>query len=125
MGDRGNIVVQEAEGKRVYFYTHWRGSDIGPVVTKALFKGRKRWDDPAYLGRIVFCELISQDGSNGTTGFGISAAVCDNSHPILVVDCERQVVRFENENGTPDTDIQESTFEEWANKVHPGPEIDG
>lgn len=114
MGDRGNIVVQETEGKRVYLYTHWKGSQIGGVVAKALAK-KKRWDDAPYLARIIFCELIDVEGDiKGEAGYGISAGICDNEYPILVVDVEKQVVRFEDELGVPEANSNVHSFEAWA-----------
>lgn len=105
MGDRGNIVVQEAPGKRVYFYTHWRGSEITAIARKALAR-KQRWTDAAYLGRIVFAQMMEGGGAaytlerlRGETSFGISTGLCDNGYPILVIDVESQTVWYENEEG--------------------------
>ncbi len=87
MGDRGNIKV----GK-VYLYTHWGGSEIKQILKNALSK-KLRWDDEAYLTRIIFCEMIKEDVS-GETGFGISTEICDNDNVILEVDVENQEVKF-------------------------------
>lgn len=112
MGDRGNIVVQEKEGKRVYFYTHWKGSQIGAVVAAALGR-HERWTDAPYLARIIFCELIGGD-TEGETGYGISAGIGDNSYPILVVDVEKQVVRFEDELGAAEANSNVHSFDAWV-----------
>ena len=96
MGDRGNIVVVN-RGKRIYLYTHWRGSDIVNIAKRALGR-HQRWSDPAYLTRIIFCEMIDGD-VKGETGYGISTELGDNSHPILVVDCDKQEVYFEKGDG--------------------------
>lgn len=94
MGDRANVAVQE-NGKRVYFYTHWDGVAMPSVVQAALQRGKSRWHDPSYLARIVFCEMVRHAHFDDTTGFGISAEPGDNSYPFIVVDCDKQEVRFE------------------------------
>jgi hypothetical protein len=97
MGDHGNIVVQESTEHRVYLYGHWSGYDMPEILRAALVRGNGRWNDPQYLARIIFCELVKND-PNGTTGYGISARVHDNEYPIIVVDCEKQEIRLEAES---------------------------
>lgn len=93
MGDRGNIVIRQGKNTNmddVWFYTHWSGCEIKDTVRKALSK-EERWDDRAYLARIVFCELVKDD-AGGLTGFGISTKIGDNEYDILVVDVPGQRV---------------------------------
>lgn len=112
MGDRGNIVIQEKPGKRVYLYTHWTGSGITETAKKAL-KRKERWNDPAYLARIVF-DTLTEDAVSKETGFGISTGLCDNEYPILVIGVDTQWVWYENEDGTVDTTIPRQTFSEFT-----------
>lgn len=95
MGDRGNIRVRY-EGHDdvfVHFYTHWRGSALPQTLHAALAK-RWRWDDPAYLARIVFCEMVrGYEGSE--TGYGIGLGILDNEHPIVTVDTKERRVEVE------------------------------
>jgi hypothetical protein len=106
MGERGNICVKQAQGQ-VWFYTHWRGHEIKTVVQNAL-KKKERWDDGEYLARIIFDELRGDD--SGTTGFGISTCMGDNSYPIVLVDCVKKAVFIVNEDqiflGQPPDRIQ-------------------
>lgn len=96
MGDRGNIAIQEAENDRIYLYTHWRGSELPEVVQAALRK-RQRWDDTAYLTRIVFNQL--QDGDRNETGYGISTSIQDNERLIVLIDTKTQTVSYTEEDG--------------------------
>jgi len=92
MGDRANVAIELfPNGERIYFYTHWNGTDLPEVVRKALAR-RQRWDDPSYLARIIFSEMI--DGNvKSETGFGISTqAAADAQHPVLVVNVPTQEV---------------------------------
>lgn len=104
MGDRANVfLLQESdakgENKGLYFYTHWDGYKLPVVVQSALKKGQKRWDDPPYLARVIFCEMVSRKPSE-LTGYGISIYICDNDgHPILVIDSTKERVLFCKEEG--------------------------
>lgn len=91
MGDRGNVYVHDGDKPGVYLYTHWAGSELAETVQTALRK-RWRWDDAAYLARIIFCEMVKESPMD-ETGYGISTGICDNEHPIIDVDTEAQKVR--------------------------------
>jgi len=89
MGDRGNIVIRD-QGGEVFFYTHWGGRNRKETLREALAK-QLRWDDGAYLARIIFCAMVKGQ-EDEETGFGISTYMCDNSYPLLVVDVDEQNV---------------------------------
>jgi hypothetical protein len=116
MGDRGNIFIKYDEYNGIYFYTHWRGSEIRNVVKAALSK-RERWDDDSYLARIIFDELTGLDG--GSTGYGISPYLQDYNHPTVIVDIDNQCVYSCNPGDEYDVNIHNAidiqTFEELVN----------
>jgi hypothetical protein len=87
MGDRANVKIAG-----VHLYTHWGGSAL-PFVVRDSLKKKWRWEDETYLARIIFCDMI-RGQEDGETGFGISAQMCDNEHPILHINCENQEVHF-------------------------------
>ncbi len=91
MGDRANIIVKENKGS-IHLYTHWQGYRIREILAAALDRGRSRWDDTAYLIRIIFCEMISGENADETTGFGISTDHCEPGND-LWVDPEHETVR--------------------------------
>lgn len=98
MGDRGNIVILDENGKPgIYLYTHWNGSGIGSILQRALSR-KQRWDDPSYLTRIIFCEMVKGEESGGT-GYGISTIPPDNEHAFLSVDINARSVYLRPENG--------------------------
>jgi len=119
MGDRGNITIRQDQAlDRIFLYTHWGGSEIGSVLQRALGK-RWRWDDPAYLARIIFDELT--DGKHGEeTGYGISLYAPDNEHLILDVETTRATVSARNlDGGRLGEAIIEWTFEEFLRLPDP------
>lgn len=109
MGDRGNIAIREAAGQEVNFYSHDLGSKLPHIVRKALARG-ERWDDPEYLARIVFCELI-KGREREDTGFGISTARGDYNHPDVVMDMEHRTISYRS----PETEVElrKGTFDEF------------
>ena len=105
MGDRANIVVLQPKGEkvkqvtdallangreRIYLYSHWGGSKL-PHVLQNVLSRRARWDDDAYLTRMIFCAMVKGD-EESETGYGISTSPPDNEHDYLVVDCDTQTV---------------------------------
>jgi hypothetical protein len=88
MGDRANVHVAGT-----YLYSHWGGTELPETVRKALFRGESRWQDEAYLARIIFCDMVAGSETE-LTGYGISADVGDGSDRILVVDTDKQAVGY-------------------------------
>jgi hypothetical protein len=96
MGDRAHVVVVSDDSK-VFLYSHWQGSRLPAIVQRAL--GRKlRWNDEAYLARILFCEMLKAEGApadeslRAETGFGIASRACEDESRDVVVDVANQTV---------------------------------
>ena len=102
MLDYGHNYEGKPEGK-IYFYTHWGAEGLEDCLCAALIRGRDRWDDPSYLARIIFSEMI-QDEVMGNTGYGIAPYECDPEYPTIVVDLEKRTVN-------------EQSFEEFITKI--------
>lgn len=138
MGDRANIFIRdqfESADRQVgtWLYTHWRGYDVAERVRRALAL-RERWGDASYLARIVFQWIV--DGDDGTTGFGISARPGDNERPVLVLDCNAQVVAVcdlgrddQRRLGEPLRSMPFAQFaaldDDGARRFHLGDEVEG
>ena len=54
---------------------------------------KQRWDDPHYLARIIFCEMV-RDDIGGDLNFGISSRLVDNNRPIIVIDTQTGTIGF-------------------------------
>jgi hypothetical protein len=86
MGDRAQVKIIFEDGKDIYFYTHWGGSELVNDVANALVRGMDRWGDEEYLARIIFCEMV-QSNVMGDTGFGIGTEEHgDLQHPVIEID---------------------------------------
>jgi hypothetical protein len=113
MGDKANIVMRYGPNKDIFFYGHLAGEDYVKAAQRALAM-KWRWDDPAYLARIVWDEFCGEVGDE--TGYGISLGPRDNEHPYLIIDMPRQRVllqkerEYDKEGGAV---LQEWTFEEF------------
>jgi hypothetical protein len=86
MGDRCNVYIKQAG---VYLYSHWDGETIAVTVRNALAR-KLRWNDPAYLARIVFQEMIGEDKAE--TGYGISNTIQDNGRSVITLDTDKQTI---------------------------------
>lgn len=88
MGDRGQIKIVDTG---VYLYAHWDGNLLFDIVQTVIQKG-KRLDDPEYLTRIIFCEMVKSDIS-GETGYGIGNSMHgDLDNELVEVDVRNQKV---------------------------------
>jgi len=91
MGDRANVLVREySEDNGVYLYTHWNGSELPFALQEALAK-EWRWDDAAYLTRIIF-DVMTKKHHNEETGYGISTYICDGRDRVLIVNSTAKTV---------------------------------
>jgi hypothetical protein len=118
MGDRGQIAIEQDNNHfpaPVFFYTHWQGHAIKQRLQEALEKGKGRWDDPSYLARIIFCQLVREEW-NKTDGFGLmGVSAGDSEYPLLCVNMREQKVaeRASNEDiEAPATNVW--TFEAFT-----------
>lgn len=95
MGDRANIILTNSScfPHPLWLYTHWAGTELPETLKAALKRGKGRWRDGSYLARVIFCEMVGEN-TQDETGFGISTKLCDNEHPLLVVDIGKQEVRI-------------------------------
>ena len=89
MGDRANVYVKDGEGG-VYLYSHWGGTELPGTLQQAM-KRKLRWDDRAYLARIIFCEMVAGQ-ERDETGFGISPDIPDGADRVLIVDCDKKTI---------------------------------
>ena len=90
MGDRANVVIKSEGENDLFLYTHSGGYNLPTVVQHALQRG-VRWEDDAYLARIIFCEMIKGRESE-ETGYGISTYEIDSERPTIFIDCRYQHV---------------------------------
>jgi hypothetical protein len=122
MGDRGNIAINQwGKDGPVVLYTHWSGSSIKETAARALDSkaGRTRWSDNEYLARIVF-DVLTEGDHGGATGYGISTSLCDNEHPIVVIDPNSQRVAVRDEGSWKGAvgPNEGQTFEEFIAAYH-------
>ena len=95
MGDRGQVMVKmEGKDKAVYLYTHWNATDLIEIVKKAVAK-KWRWNDPEYLARIIFDEMVG-DYQGEETGFGIGTSKHGDIWRLIIVDTEKEHIGIED-----------------------------
>jgi hypothetical protein len=113
MGNRANVVVKQRDESNIFLYTHWNGSDLPATVQRAL-KRHQRWNDRAYLTRIIFCEMVGNDFM-GETGYGISTDIQDNEHPFICIDVDKQMIDVKQSPLNLLLPIEGWSFEEYCN----------
>lgn len=91
MGTDAQVCIKTEDGP-LYFYRHYDGPNVVWSVQKALAM-QKRWDDPHYLSRIIFEEMISGHADK-ECGFGIGLKQFSGISLLVTVDCEKQQVEL-------------------------------
>ncbi len=115
MGARVNVEVQYKNEPSIFLYSHWGGSELALKVKKALAK-RERWDDPQYLTRIIFCQMVGKDWEM-TTGYGIAPYPGEESFPTVRVNTENHTVTIGGKLWTFEEYIAESDETIEANSL--------
>ena len=88
MGERNTILLVN-DG--IYLYSHWNTPlELRSILRDALIRGNNRWNDRAYLNRIIFSEMI-QDEVLEETGFGLGTEQVD-SDIVLKVNVDKKEV---------------------------------
>jgi len=116
MGDRANVKIRGFGD--VYLYTHWCGSELPGTLQRALAR-RQRWEDASYLARVVFCEMVGEDGWCGELGYGISSTVGDGDDRVLTVDVDDQMVYWPDGTGISIKDYIELEEPSWDSPADP------
>lgn len=92
MGTRAQVFMKD---KGVYLYQHWDGYALMQTVVNAVNGiGVGRQDDPEYLGRIIFSQMIRND-LDGETGFGIGNSQHEDIDYLVTVDCKAKTITEE------------------------------
>jgi len=102
MGDRRHVILRYSNGRDIYLYTHWGGSEL-PKTVQNVLKRKERWDDETYLARMIFSEMI-KDEIDSPTGYGLAPFEMETEYDDILVYLEDNTVQI----GT-----QVSSFEQF------------
>lgn len=105
----GQVEVISPYG-RVYLYTHDTARNLLANVYNILSKER-RWDDPDYLSRMIFCEMIPEALWNTETGFGIGTQLYADVELLVSLDIVNQKITVSS--GLHEFDNFSMTFKEF------------
>jgi len=116
MGDRAQVHIKDV---KVWLYTHWGKSTLVEDVKRALAK-RLRWNDPEYLARIIFEEMVG-DQTGTETGFGIGCAQHGDVWDYIEINCKDQIVsivetKYDSETNEINS-IDACSFEEFVSRT--------
>lgn len=89
----GQVEIIGPYGK-VYLYTHNDGKQLVKEVYETLAL-RKRWDDPDYLARMMFCRMVPVESWAEETGYGIGTQLYADVELLVTLDTTNQVVTIQ------------------------------
>jgi len=86
---------------RVYLYTHDYAQNLVSDVHRVLSKN-KRWDDPDYLSRMIFCEMIPAEFWQSDTGFGIGTQMYADVNLLITIDTVKKIIKISSYDNVMD-----------------------
>ena len=107
--DSGQIEIISPYG-RVYLYTHNDAKSLLTIVHNTLSL-KVRWDDPDYLSRMLFCEMIPEQFWSSNTGYGIGTQLYADVELLLSLNTVSQKITLSS--GSHDFSNFSMGFEEF------------
>lgn len=83
--EKGSAQVEVAGPFGSVFLYAEEGKGIIGALHRALSK-EKRWNDPDYLSRIIFCQMVPEKEWDGTNKFGIGTEMYANIDIFVTID---------------------------------------
>ncbi len=112
--DSGQVEIISPYG-RVYLYTHNYAANLVSDVYRVLSQ-HKRWDDPDYLSRMIFCEMIPPELWNSDTGFGIGTQMYADVNLLITIDTVKKIIKISSHGNNID-DIK-MTLTDFVNNFY-------
>ena len=78
MGVRTDVKLVYENNEKIYLYSHWDEVGYLKNVIKEVLKRKVRWDDNAYLARMIFSAMVKND-IDSETGYGLSPSSSGDS----------------------------------------------
>jgi hypothetical protein len=96
----GQVEIIGPDG-RVYLYTYHTAHTLVSEVYDALSQ-QKRWDDPDYLSKMVFCRMIPLECWKEETGFGIGTQLYADVNLLVTLDTVKQTITIQSASNLHD-----------------------
>lgn len=111
MSTRSQVkLISSSFSTPIYLYQHYDGDNLYKTVCNAISR-KARWDDPEYLTRIIFSEMI-KDHIDDTTGYGIGTSQHGDIEYLVEVDIDNQTIKEYEGYGNTWEVINSTTFKE-------------
>lgn len=108
--DSGQIEIISPFG-RVYLYTHNDVKSLLTIVHNTLSL-KVRWDDPDYLSRMLFCEMIPEQFWSSNSGYGIGTQLYADVELLVSLDTVNQKITLSS--GSHEFSNFSMSFEEFV-----------
>lgn len=113
--ESGQVEIITAWNKRVYLYTHSNAKSLVGSVHGTLSK-KKRWDDPDYLSRMIFCDMIPPDKWDSDRGYGIGTDLCSSVNILVSIDIAKQIITISS--AANKIDAIKTTIEDFVDNFY-------
>lgn len=86
----GQVLIIGENGS-VYLYTHNHADTLVKDVHDVLSR-RLRWNDPDYLTRMIFCQMVLKESWEDDIGYGIGTQFYVDVNVLITLNFEHQTV---------------------------------
>jgi hypothetical protein len=80
---------------RLYLYTHNTAHTLVSEVYEAMSQ-KKRWDDPDYLSKMIFCRMMPLECWMEEVGYGIGTQLYADINLLVTVDTVNQTITIQS-----------------------------
>lgn len=108
MGTRAQVKIVTSDNLcPIYLYQHYDGDCLFQTVLDAFSRGKDQIDDPEYMTRIIFSEMI-RESIDDTVGYGISTDEHGDIEFLVEVNFDTQMITQYAYNLNLDKNLQMS-----------------
>ena len=100
----------------IYLYQHYDGYGLFEIVSNAIKRGKSRWNDPEYLTRIIFSEMLmsgsydDHNALNDTIGYGIGTSEHGDIDYLVTVNIDDQTIQVNNDPSVTFKEVNSRVF---------------
>jgi len=112
MSTRSQVkIISDDFNVPIYLYQHCDGYALYKIVKNAIVRGKDRWNDPEYLARIIFSEMI-KDSIMDDIGYGIGTSEHGDIEYLVTVNIDNQTIKENNKKPIKFIDVKVTSEED-------------
>lgn len=88
------VEIIDEYGGTIYLYTHEGAHSLLKDIYEVMLK-KKRWDDPGYLSRMIFCNMLPIEKWDDDKGFGIGNRLYEDIVLLATLNMKKGTIKLQ------------------------------